>query len=167
VRDLGNHPIRLSDENGIGILPFGVNFAIRSEQQRRYLYDTRLGPKPASSVRSEEVTLVRTMLKLGLSGWWVPTARVAHYVPANRQTISYLRSFYFGQGEYQVVNEQNYHGPMLFGKPRWLWKAAVQAELKYRFHRCFHHHTVWIEDLMRSSALWGNLRLSLACPHRR
>ncbi|HVY60714.1 MAG TPA: glycosyltransferase, partial [Planctomycetota bacterium] len=80
--------------------PFGVNLAVRASEQRRFLYDPALGPRPNSALRGEETSLVRAMLEAGVRGWWVPTARVRHYIPAERLTIGYLRGFFFGQGQF-------------------------------------------------------------------
>jgi len=67
MRDFGVQPIALSVHENI--LPFGANFAIRAEEQRRYLYNPCLGPKPNSSVRGEETTVIRTMLEeMGAQG---------------------------------------------------------------------------------------------------
>ncbi len=80
-------------------IPFGVNWAIRRQTQLAYLYDPRLGPRPESTLRGEETTLVRQMLADGIPGRWVPQARIQHFIPRERMTYRYLRGFYYGQGE--------------------------------------------------------------------
>jgi glucosyl-dolichyl phosphate glucuronosyltransferase len=144
------------------IVPYGANFVIRSIEQRQHLYDSRLGLRPGSFIRGEEITVFRAMLGKGIEGWWVPTARVRHYISKQRQTIRYLRNYYFGQGEYNaILNSSKTREPQLFSRPRWLWRSAVQAELKYRFHRFSSSPHAWIKDLMRSSQLWGQLGIRL------
>ena len=80
-------------------IPFGVNWAIRRATQLRYLYDGRLGPRPNSTLRGEETTLIRQMLADGVPGFWVTAARMQHFIPRQRMTVEYLKGFYFGQGE--------------------------------------------------------------------
>ena len=53
--------------------------------------------------------------------------------------------------------ENCHNGSVLFGRPRWIWRAAVRAELLYTFHRLFRRPEVWIDDLKQASALWGRL----------
>ena len=95
VIDYTDEEIPISEKT----LPFGVNWAIRRETQLAYLYDPRLGPRPASTLRGEETTLVRQLLANGVSGRWIPNARMQHFIPQDRMTYRYLRGFYYGQGE--------------------------------------------------------------------
>ena len=152
LRDLGKQPITFTQE----LLPYGVNMAVRIDEQRRYRYDTSLGPRPDSQVRGEETALIRHMLRDGVQGRWVPGAVVEHFVPEDRQTVSYLRDFYRGLGEvYQLQGGSS--ARMLFGHPMWLWRELVQKEAHYRFERVFRKPAVWIESLIASSVAWGRM----------
>jgi hypothetical protein len=46
---------------------------------------------------------------------------------------------------------------LVFGRPRWLWKRVVEAELKCRLHRMLSSPEVWVEHLITSSKSWGLL----------
>ena len=48
--DFGQEPIRLNR----GKEPYGVNWAVRTKEQRKYLYDTNLGPDKGSKIGYEE-----------------------------------------------------------------------------------------------------------------
>lgn len=154
TRDFGSESIELSQF----LVPFGANFGIRTEVQRRYRYDPRLGRRRGNVMGGEETTVIRAMLADGLKGRWVPDARVHHFIPRVRQTTAYLRRFSFAQGVYtarMVMDRPSV--PMLFGKPRWLWRLAVEDEIRYRFRRILCSPPTWIQDLIRSSEHWGQL----------
>jgi glycosyltransferase involved in cell wall biosynthesis len=138
-------------------IPNGINWAIRTKEQKKYLYDTRLGPRPNSSLRGEEGVLMIKMLTDGLKGRWVPEAVVQHLVPKSRQTIHFLRGYYRGAGEFQTLHAKAYNGPTLFGKPRWRWRDACQKELQYRISRLRRGPEDWMEDLINASIAWGRL----------
>jgi glycosyltransferase involved in cell wall biosynthesis len=152
--DLGAEPVALRR----GMVPYGANMAVRTAEQRRFLYDSALGPRPDSGVRGEEVAVVHAMLDAGLEGRWVPGAKVRHYIPAQRQTIAYLRDYYTGQGQVRCSGPVPAHHPKLFGRPRYLWRQAVEAEVSYRMGRLFGRPDLWIEHLIAASMAWGGLR---------
>jgi len=154
LRDFDKQPFRLDDQS----LPFGANLAIRAGEQAKYFYDTNLGPRPHSALRGEEETLLKTMLAEGHEGWWVPNARVRHYIPVERMRVQYIRRFFFGQGEYLAKTEPAWNGATLFGKPRWLWRYALSCEAKYLIGRLISPPEKWIQNLIKASIAWGRLR---------
>lgn len=153
MRDFGREPVRFTQD----MVPFGLNMAVRTKDQARYLYDLSLGPQPNNSLRGEETTLVRRMLAEGAHGWGIPGASVRHYIPRERQTIRYLRGYFFGYGQYLARMADDTRVPKLFGKPRWAWKQVIEAELGYHFGRLASRPEVWIEDLKRASICWGRI----------
>ncbi len=154
AQDHGQEPIPLAPR----VLPVGANYAVRMKEQRQRLYDPELGLRPGGTIRGEESAALEAILADGFQGWWVPAARVLHGIPEERQTIRYLRSYYFGVGEYQGRMMSPDGERLLFSKPRWLWRHAVEAEVKYRLRRLWSQPEVWVEDLMTSSHDWGRLR---------
>ncbi len=136
--------------------PYGANMAARREIFDQHRYPTEIGPRPGSRVRGEEMLLIFQMLESGGIGWWVPEATVQHAIPAERQTVGYLREYYIGAG--QLLSFMG-HGDVayLFGRPRWAWRKAVQAELYYRARRHFAAPTVWLKDLQDASLAIGVL----------
>jgi len=155
VRDLGPDSIRFDD--GGRNIPFGVNWAVRTKDQRLYLYDSRLGPQPGSTIRGDETTLIKALLADGCDGWWVPEAGVRHYIPPERMTAKYIRQFHCGYGEYQAMMEPPWTGPSLFGKPRWVWRQVVISEIRYWLGRFFSKPEIWVKDLINASMAWGYL----------
>ena len=154
ARNFGEQSVPLSKD----VLPFGANFAVRINEQRRYLYDPHLGVRPNSIIGGEETTVIRSMLADGVVGRWVPKALVRHFIPEARQTIKYLRKYFKGYGEYCARQDATTPAAELFGAPRWLWREVFAAETRYRLRRHFSQPEVWIEDLIASSMAWGQLR---------
>ncbi len=152
--DLGIEPFSLTQDAAL----FGVNMAVRKAEQERHLYDTKLGPRPNSSLRGEDIALVRALLlEDGVEGRWVPAARVRHFIPKERQSVRYLRGFYFGMGQSYGMQKDEQSGVKLFGKPRWLWRRALEAELGYWFHRLLNRPEAWADDLRKASEAWGQM----------
>ncbi len=153
-RDLGTQavPFRGGDH-----IPYGVNWAVRLKEHRAYLYDPSLGRQPGKRIGGEDDALVGALLADGYEGWWVPEAIVQHYVPVERMKTRYIRSYYMGHGEFVHHKSPPWDGPVLFGRPRWLWKHAVLAEAKYRARRLVSPPEVWIRDLITASRAWGQL----------
>jgi glycosyltransferase involved in cell wall biosynthesis len=154
MRDLGTEPVRF---DGGERMPFGANFAVRLDEQRRHLYDPGLGLKPGSNLHGEEIVLVKTLLDAGYEGWWVPQSSVLHYIPVERMTTRYIRQCYSGYGQYLAMKEPPYNGPRLLGKPRWLWRRIVTVEISYRIHRLISGPEIWINHLINAGTAWGML----------
>jgi glucosyl-dolichyl phosphate glucuronosyltransferase len=150
--DHGDVPLRLDRAT----LPFGANLVIRMAEQKRHRFDPELGVRPGSRMGGEETQLVLDILHAGGTGWYVPDARVRHHIPQHRQTIRYLRSYYHGHGELQARHLDD-SAAKWFGKPRWVIRQAVEAEVRFRLKRLFARPTAWIDDLIRSSTAWGIL----------
>jgi glucosyl-dolichyl phosphate glucuronosyltransferase len=139
--------------------PYGANMALKRSAQLREPYDTRLGPRPNSGIRGEEMIMARRLFAAGATGRWVPEARVRHFIPPNRQTLAYLREYFFGSGEVLGMLGRNDSGERrAFGRPLWLWKEAVSAELAYRIGRAFRSPENWIESFRRANVARGRLK---------
>lgn len=139
--------------------PYGANMALKRSAHMKEPYDTRLGPRPNSGIRGEEMIMARRLLDAGATGRWVPEARVRHFIPPNRQTLGYLRDYFFGSGEVLGMLGRNDGGERrAFGRPLWLWKEAVLSEISYRAGRIFQSPEQWIEAFRRSNVARGQLK---------
>jgi glycosyltransferase involved in cell wall biosynthesis len=153
VLDAKPGPIRLTDSP----LPFGANMAIRTDVQRLHPYDPRLGPRPGRLVGGEETRLIRTLLSAGLEGRWIPEARVAHYIPKQRQSIRYLRKFFFDRGAAESRSSEDGAPRRLFSQPLWVWRQAFEREALYWVGRAFSRPERWVTDLQLAATAWGGL----------
>lgn len=93
--EIGGQIVATSPER----LPFGANFAIRAKEQRLQLYDPELGVSPAFRRLGEETAVMLAVLKPGVSGCWVPNARLDHIIPEHRQTMAYVATYFQSVGE--------------------------------------------------------------------
>ena len=161
LRTLGTEPLPIASErlpSGATTLPYGVNMAVRRDVQLRFPYDPELGLRPGSHIRGEEAAVILAMLRAGVTGWWLPDARVRHFIPRSRQKVAYLRQWFHGDGEEKGKEMRDNNYPKVFGRPRWLLRQAIEGELRYRIRRLQTGPEHWIRDLIEASILWGRLR---------
>jgi hypothetical protein len=77
-----------------GRIPWGANFAVRADVQKRYAFNVELGFSPGHRRTGEETDLIYRILRDGGHGWWVPEAVVRHVIAPERQTLDYLDRYY-------------------------------------------------------------------------
>jgi glycosyltransferase involved in cell wall biosynthesis len=152
ARDFGAEPISFTPPY---VIPWGANYVIRAREQSAHPYDPNLGYRPDRGVAWEETEVILALLEGGAEGRWVPDARLKHHVPKTRQTTKYLRQRFYNNGIYFGGRWDQIDRRLIFGRPRWLWKRVVEAELKYRLHRAISAPEVWVEHLITSSETWG------------
>lgn len=97
LRDLGERACPFLSHRA-EFLPFGANFGVRVSAQKQFAFDPQLGRVQTSMLSCEESALLASMLKAGHTGFWVPDARVRHFIPKERLTQEYLREFFLGLG---------------------------------------------------------------------
>jgi hypothetical protein len=144
--------------------PFGANMAFRTHVIRSTRFDPALGRIGDIMLGCEETTVVEALLTRGHTGRWVPGARVRHYIPAARQNTAYLRRYYSGYAATQALLSGGLHAPLLFGKPRWMWREVIAREIVYRLRRLYASPDIWIADLKRAGAAWGRFHLDWRRP---
>jgi glycosyltransferase involved in cell wall biosynthesis len=144
-RDFGDRPMPLTIEPRV--IPFGANYAIRSEDQRTRLYNPALGAGSPTGINGEETDVICALLKKGTVGYWVPDAVVAHCIPRERQTIRYIRQFYMAHGRALGYEGATNGTPLLFGAPRWLWRRILADGRRYMFSRVFSPAPTWMGHL--------------------
>lgn len=103
------YAMRLPASDGViepRFVPYGANYGIRTDLQRRMPYDVRLGRQPGNLViGGAETKMIRALLAQGVEGRWVLAASVEHVIAPERQTLSYVHAYFVGQGFVQVLNE--------------------------------------------------------------
>jgi len=153
-RELGDRPLRLAKHT----LPYGANFAVKTAVQKDYSYDPRLGQRPGCLALGEETDVLFAMLTGGHTGWWVPRARVRHFIPAYRQSWSHVKSHWRAQGEAMASYVSPGEAPRFLGRPLWLWRWAIRTELTYRLDRLTGSKSQSIGKLARARVVWAMLR---------
>lgn len=96
---VGHADIRLDRSSPLYLLPYGANFALFAERARQARYRPELGRQPgAVLIGGEETQYLMDLVNLGHSGWFVANHPVSHWVEEDRQTLSYLAAYFYGQG---------------------------------------------------------------------
>jgi glycosyltransferase involved in cell wall biosynthesis len=153
-RELGSEPFEFDAER----LPFGANMAVRTTEQRAHLFDPRLGRQPGHGlVGGDEIAIFRAMLARGASGRWLPTCRVRHCIPPERQTLRYVRDYFVGQGRTKALTRPPAVGCRVLGRPAWLWRRAVSLELRFRLLRGFGDREQWLPAMIKAATASGVL----------
>lgn len=158
TRDLGDQALPLSAADHR--IPYGANFAIRMIEQSQHIYDHALGRRPDDNLLGgEETEVIKAILKAEGTGYWVPEAKVRHWIPRKRQTLQYIRDYYRGYGIAQARNMPVDSGQhTFFGKPLWLWRLALRAQIIYRVRRPFSGPETWVNDMITAVSYWAQLR---------
>lgn len=142
------HPILLRGET-----PWGANFAVCAEAQRRLGYDVSLGMAPGRNRTGEESEFIYRLLKRGGVGWWVPDAEVRHIIEPERQSRAFLLRYFREAGETAAYlndrfpgdNKDEARGPAGFSG-----MGDVELRLRIAAHR-FCGEALWATGLRVSS----------------
>jgi hypothetical protein len=139
--------------------PYGANMALKRSVHLLEPYDTRLGPRPNSGIRGEELMMARALLTRGETGRWVPQARVRHFIPTERQTLAYLRQYFLGSGEVLgMVGATDADWRLAFGRPLWLWKEFLMSAAGYGIGRIFRSPDKWIGTFKNANVARGRFK---------
>jgi glycosyltransferase involved in cell wall biosynthesis len=145
-RDLGDQPIDFHPTR----LPYGANFAIRTDIQKEFRYATELGRRGNIVLGEDELDLFRRLLAAGHSGKWVPGAVVEHVIPNERATEKYVYDYFVGQGHALVANGEPWHIDAA------KMKSETRAEyVKYKMKRAFADPKTWVSHMIRSALAHG------------
>jgi glucosyl-dolichyl phosphate glucuronosyltransferase len=152
VKDLGDEKIPLCP-SGPNI-PFGANFAIRMREQARKQYDPQLGVVGNKRLGGEETGVMRELLREGATGWWIPQARVKHYLEAERLCLNYVGRYVRGNGRTQGRVEGDPHS--IF-KKLWLVRLAVSHSARFAFFALARRERQWVNEYVEANSAWGRL----------
>ena len=140
-------------------LPMGANYVVRTQVQRRFPYNPRLGRIGTSGMLGEESQVLGSMLAkdTGAVGRWVPEALVEHWVPRHHQTVRFLWNYYFLWGR-TLRYTQSYAGDRTFlGRPYWMYRDAITSAGMLAFNRIFRGSREWVLALWRCATALGAL----------
>jgi GT2 family glycosyltransferase len=108
---------------------FGANMAFRTEVLRQFAFDVRLGRVEDELLSGDDIELIGRVSGAGHRGVWVGTARVRHYIPAERLTGAYLWNWWRGAGRTDVRQHGLPSCKYLWRMPRWVIRKYVEARL--------------------------------------
>jgi glucosyl-dolichyl phosphate glucuronosyltransferase len=106
-----------------GQVPAGANMAIRMDIQKMLRFETRLGRVKDTLSGADDTEIIERLRKQSMQGVWVGTARVSHYIPADRLSIGFLRRWYIGAGQ-TAIRQSGFQRDcsLIWGVPRWLFR---------------------------------------------
>ncbi len=159
VRDLGNSEIRFQPKGDI--IPYGANFAVRLKEQAENLYDPHLGLVGDKRTMGEEVTVLRKILSVPRAvGWWLPKAKVRHWLPKERQSLQYIKKYYVGRGVTRKLQKTDIlnNRKTLFGRPIKMYKQLIIGHSKYVVQHIFYDSKVWLRTYVKNCTLWGEFK---------
>lgn len=155
-RDFGDLPFALSVSKSQ--IPWGANYAIRMREQATSRYDPDFGASPNHRRVGEETKVIKSILRSGAQGVWVPQSVVHHVIGPERQTLDYVARYYRSWGETVAFEEPYYPAPSLFSVPRWLWRQTAEAYLRYHLYRVTKPPKMWVASLIRFAYLQGMIQ---------
>jgi glucosyl-dolichyl phosphate glucuronosyltransferase len=155
ARDFGEDPVAFNSANKC--LPYGANYAIRMKEQKAHLYDPDLGIRGEEIVLGEETQVVKKILASGSTGWWVPGAKVLHWIPKNRQSFNYIEQYFMGAGKTDVRTMETVQGPFFMGVPSRVLLRYLKYLRKCYLAKIFRKDNVYIKYFIRKNTLWGQI----------
>ena len=149
IRDLGDEPFRFTTK-----MPFGANIVFRNDVLLGG-FDPTLGRSPGKLISGDETSVARSLMQAGNEGWWVPEARVRHFVPNERLTLEYLSDWFYAMGQTRAINWCRSVDDVYSGRGKWLRTRVARLRLKYEFERRFRSPDVWVRRLINAAQLRG------------
>ncbi len=153
---LGDAPVRLEPEK-VGDGPYGGNMAMSRAALLEFQFDSKLGVRHGEYAIGEETEVMRRMLRAGLEGWWTPEPGVRHVIPAESQTVAYVRRWMVGSGRYIAEAGEPGRGGFRY-HPLRLVLRIVRHELLLLVRRPLSPPKVWIRHVIQAGRARGRLR---------
>lgn len=140
ARDLGREPRELDADH----LPYGANFAVRTEACRQFPFNTQLGRRGANLMGDDERDFLWRLLQAKHRGRWVPPAKLQHLIPPNRLTLHYVRDYFAGQAAVQCRG-----GTAPAFNAAQLAQAVRHHWLAWQFTRLYAPSPIWLDHWIK------------------
>jgi len=144
-----------------GEMPFGANMMFRTDVLRSMPFAGELGRTGHSHIRGDETELFRELQGAGQLGIWVGSARVTHYIPAQRLTLGYVWKFFQGGGQTFIRQKPPPAGRAWCGVPPWAIRQCVTAGAKALLLAPFRSRS-WVGAVRDTAKSLGTIRESRA-----
>ena len=144
-RDLGDDEMQLAS----GDFPYGANFAIRSDLQRRFRFDISRGRNAHGMIGDDEIQVLRQIAAAGHHGIWLPHAKVQHFISDDRATPQFVQQYFVGQGHTNIRQGK------VEKTPRAAWLEWLRHQFGFRLKRFRYPPEVWVSHLIRAGLSRG------------
>jgi glycosyltransferase involved in cell wall biosynthesis len=151
-------PGHVEKEMSVEDLPFGANMVVRRDIQTRHLYDPDLGRGPGNMLGCEEIKVLIGIMRNGGRGWWVPDARVRHFIPASRQNLRYLWRYWRGNGLSAARMSPGRGRFRVMGSPGWVWRDAATHTFGLLLGVLAYPPDKWLGHMRTAAVSWGRLQ---------
>lgn len=165
-RDHGPVERRMPTEQHL--LPYGANFAVRTAEQRQFVYDPKLGVSPNQKRLGEESTVLMAIAALGGAYYWIPSSRVRHLIPSARMSLDYIKIYFHSSGETWAYLSANggqpimgspipVKGSKILGVPAWLWYRSLRPIFAYNLKKIIKPKKInwWLWNFIQKSRMEG------------
>jgi glycosyltransferase involved in cell wall biosynthesis len=137
-------------------LAVGANMAYRREVIQNARYTTNLGRIGHSLISGDEYEFISRLRARGDLGIWVGTARVRHYIPADRLTTNYMKRWFRGFGTTVARLEESPASARILGMPRWAIRVYGDSLLKSWLFAGFRNRR-WLDSFKTARVMEGLL----------
>lgn len=138
-------------------LPYGANFAIRTDLQRHLTFNPALGRNQESRIAGEETELFTRLLRTGHQGRYVPQAMIHHCLTEQQMTIEHARNYFIGIGRTKIamrlLNEPDFRVTQTLCLQK-QWRAQW-LQTGFQLRRSTGLASLWVKYLRASSLAWG------------
>jgi glycosyltransferase involved in cell wall biosynthesis len=152
--DLGEATVKLATHRDK--VPIGANMAIKTQALRDIKgYKEGLGRNGSSMLGMEDAEMIWRLMDRGDWGFYFPGAVVHHRNPKERTTEKYIRRWYFAYGRGEVITGQIPAEKLVFGAPRWAWRAFAADAAGYLLTRLVCPPAKWLNAEVRAAKTLG------------
>jgi hypothetical protein len=149
-----------------GESPAGANMAFRTDLLRSMPFDVGLGRVGATLTGADDTNMIDRVRQSDKDGVWIGTARVKHFLPAERLTQLFVGRWYQGAGRTEIRQHGLAECPRVFGMPRWALLKLTRLQLRCWCLSPF-KNSHWLESFCEVSILRGFLsEARQRCRHR-
>lgn len=138
--------------------PVGANMAFRRDVLTGSCFNPNFGKKGQTILGGDETFVFESLSGKGNYGVWVPSARVQHFIPPERQSLKYVWAWFVGAGRTQVRKSGMPHSQKLpFLPPFFYWALrSIQFYLLAKFGKLISHPR-WLERYTQAARSFGFL----------
>jgi glycosyltransferase involved in cell wall biosynthesis len=138
--------------------PIGANMGMRASLLRQFPFSCKFQTFERQTFRiqpAEEGELLSRIKQAGYHGVWVGTAKVRHYISAERLTAPYVWNWYKSHGRYLVLRDEG-SSKLMWGLPRWALRRYVEEMIKIAFWFPFSGER-WVRAYTQAARMYGIL----------
>ena len=147
-RNLGEEEHQLPRD----VFPYGANFALRTDVQKQFRYETKSGRVGDQLTGDDELSVLRRIQEDGHTGIWLGDNAVEHFIPRDRISQTYVFNYFVGQGRTNIRQ-----GKVVKTTHQALLEALYFRSLWYLKRPLFPSEQ-WVSHLIRAALSMGELQ---------